>query len=123
MIDLAMPRDIEPAVRKLDGVYLYDLDSLQSLAERTLAVRKQESEKCHQLIVLHVQDFQLWIERSQSSNFPSMVVGLPGVIEITSESYLRSKSDAMSIMADQASPLQKQRNKSAQWSITRSITD
>ena len=78
MIDLAMPRDIDPAVRKLDGVYLYDLDSLQSMAERTLALRKQESEKCHQLIEHHVQDFQLWIKRTQSSNFPSMVVELPG---------------------------------------------
>jgi glutamyl-tRNA reductase len=78
MIDLAMPRDIDPAVHKLDGVYLYDLDSLQSMAERTLAARKQESEKCHQLIEHHVQDFQLWIERTQSSNFPSMVVDLPG---------------------------------------------
>ena len=76
MIDLAMPRDIEPAVGNLDGVYLYDLDSLQSMAERTLAVRKQESVKCHQLIEHHVQDFQLWIERTQSSNFPSMVVEL-----------------------------------------------
>src|SRR6201997_4368788 len=37
MIDLAMPRDIDPAVQKLDGVYLYDLDSLQRIAERTLA--------------------------------------------------------------------------------------
>src|SRR3984957_50007 len=63
MIDLAMPRDIDPAVRKLDDVYLYDLDSLQGMAERTLAVRKQESVKCHQLIEHHVEDFQLWIER------------------------------------------------------------
>jgi glutamyl-tRNA reductase len=30
MIDLAMPRDIDPAVHKFGGVYLYDLDSLQS---------------------------------------------------------------------------------------------
>ena len=78
MIDLAMPRDIDPAVYKLDGVYLYDLDSLQSMAERTLVARKHESEKCHQLIELHVQDFQLWIERTQSSNFPSIVIGLLG---------------------------------------------
>ena len=70
MIDLAMPRDIDPAVHKLGGVYLYDLDSLQSMAERTLVLRKQESEKCHQLIEHHVQDFQLWIERTHSSNFP-----------------------------------------------------
>ena len=76
MIDLAMPRDIDPAVRKLDGVYLYDLDSLRSMAERTLAVRKQESEKCHELIKEHVQDFQQWIEHTQSSNFPSIGVAL-----------------------------------------------
>jgi glutamyl-tRNA reductase len=74
MIDLAMPRDIDPAVRKLDGVYLYDLDSLQGMTERTLTVRKQESVKCHQVIEHHVQDFQRWIERTQSSNFPSIIV-------------------------------------------------
>ena len=78
MIDLAMPRDIDPAVHNLDGVYLYDLDSLQNIADRSLALRKQESEKCHQLIEHHVQDFQLWIERTQSSDFPSIVVELPG---------------------------------------------
>jgi glutamyl-tRNA reductase len=72
MIDLAMPRDIDPAVQKLDGVYLYDLDSLQSIAERTLAVRKQESEKCIQLIEHHVQEFQSWMEHSQALNFPSI---------------------------------------------------
>jgi glutamyl-tRNA reductase len=73
MIDLAMPRDIDPAVQKLDGVYLYDLDSLQSIAERTLAVRKQESEKCFQLIERHVHEFQSWMERSRTFNFPSIV--------------------------------------------------
>jgi glutamyl-tRNA reductase len=75
LIDLAMPRDIDPAVQKLDGVYLYDLDSLQSMAKRTLAVRQRESEKCHQLFEHHVQDFQRWIERTQSSNLPSTVRG------------------------------------------------
>ena len=73
MIDLAIPRDIDPAVEKLDGVYLYDLDSLQSIAERTLAFRKQESEKCFELIENHVQEFQSWMERSQTLNFPSVV--------------------------------------------------
>src|ERR1700722_14059169 len=77
MIDLAIPRDIDPAVHKFDSVYLYDLDSLQSMAERTLTIRKQESAKCQQLIEHHVQDFQLWMERAQSSNFSSMVVELP----------------------------------------------
>jgi glutamyl-tRNA reductase len=77
MIDLAMPRDIDPAVCKVVGVYLYDLDSLQRMAERTLAVRKQESEKCHQLIEHHVEDFEMSIERAQSSDFSSIIVELP----------------------------------------------
>ena len=86
MIDLAMPRDIDPDVRKLDGAYLYDLDSLQSITEQTLALRKQESEKCHQLIEHHVQDFQLWMERTQSSNFPSIVAKLQeGMMRTNSE--------------------------------------
>jgi glutamyl-tRNA reductase len=81
LIDLAMPRDIDPAVQKLEGVYLYDLDSLQRIAERTLAVRKQESERCYQLIDRHIQEFQLWRERAQAldlispyrSNCPRLV--------------------------------------------------
>jgi glutamyl-tRNA reductase len=78
MIDLGMPRDIDPAFHKLDDVYLYDLDSLQGMAERTLSLRKQESAKCHQLIEHHVHDFQRWIEQAPSSNFPSMILALPG---------------------------------------------
>src|SRR6266403_893833 len=77
MIDLAMPRDIDPAVNKLDGVYLYDLDSLRAIAERTLEVRRQEAESCHRLIEHHVQDFQLWIERTQPASFPPVAIQLP----------------------------------------------
>jgi glutamyl-tRNA reductase len=72
MIDLAMPRDIDPAVQSWT-VYLYDLDSLQSIADRTLAFRKQESEKCFQLIERHVHEFQSWMERSRTFNSPSIV--------------------------------------------------
>jgi glutamyl-tRNA reductase len=72
MIDLAVPRDIDPAVQNLDGVYLYDLDSLRAMAERTLSVRKQESEKCGQMIEHHVQKFQVWLGEAPEFSFPSM---------------------------------------------------
>jgi glutamyl-tRNA reductase len=78
MIDLAMPRDIDPVFHHSDGVYLYDLDSLHAVAERTLSLRKRESAKCRQLIEYHVEDFQRWLERTQSTNFSSMIVALPG---------------------------------------------
>jgi glutamyl-tRNA reductase len=59
-------------------VYLYDLDSLQSIAKQTLAVRQQESEKCLQLIERHVEGFQLWVERA-SYQISQSLVELPGV--------------------------------------------
>lgn len=41
LVDLAVPRDIEPKVETLDGVYLYGVDDLQSVIEENLAQRRQ----------------------------------------------------------------------------------
>ena len=63
IIDLAMPRDVDPAVHEMDGVYVYDLDSLQAIAARTLETRKKEAEACDSLIEKHVHDFEIWLNR------------------------------------------------------------
>ncbi len=63
IIDLAMPRDVDPAVHEMDGVYVYDLDSLQAIAGRTLEARKKEAEACDGLIEKHVHDFETWFNR------------------------------------------------------------
>jgi glutamyl-tRNA reductase len=63
IIDLAMPRDVDPAVHDMDGVYVYDLDSLRAIAGRTLEARKKEAEACHDLIEKHVNDFETWLNR------------------------------------------------------------
>ncbi|HAB43232.1 MAG TPA: glutamyl-tRNA reductase [Acinetobacter sp.] len=41
LVDLAVPRDIDPKVEKLDGVYLYGVDDLQSVIDENLAQRRQ----------------------------------------------------------------------------------
>lgn len=41
MVDLAVPRDIDPKVESLDGVYLYGVDDLQSVIDENLAQRRQ----------------------------------------------------------------------------------
>jgi len=64
IIDLAMPRDVEPAVHDLDGVFVYDLDSLQAIADRTLEARRKELDACDGLIEKHVRDFQMWLNRA-----------------------------------------------------------
>lgn len=56
-IDLAVPRDIEPAVNGLEGVYLYDIDSLQAIADQSMASRRQEIAVCEEMIERHVADF------------------------------------------------------------------
>lgn len=60
-IDLAVPRDIDPEVNALDGVYLYDIDSLQSIASQSMEIRRGELALCQQLIDKHVVEFAAWM--------------------------------------------------------------
>jgi glutamyl-tRNA reductase len=60
-IDLAVPRDFEPSVNDLEGVYLYDIDSLQQIADDSMAVRRQEITICEQIIERHVNEFSEWL--------------------------------------------------------------
>ncbi|HEX8311238.1 MAG TPA: glutamyl-tRNA reductase, partial [Chthoniobacteraceae bacterium] len=61
-IDLAVPRDIEPAVNDLEGVYLYDIDSLQAIADHSMNIRRQELVLCEEMIERHVAEFTGWLE-------------------------------------------------------------
>ncbi len=60
-IDLAVPRDIEPAVNDLDGVYLYDIDALQKIAEKSKSDRRQELAVCETMIERHAVEFGEWL--------------------------------------------------------------
>jgi glutamyl-tRNA reductase len=75
IIDIAVPRDVDPKVNELDGVYLYDIDSLQSVAEQSLALRRQQIAAAETIIAEHVADFLDSIARglnraSQTSEHP-----------------------------------------------------
>jgi glutamyl-tRNA reductase len=56
-VDIAVPRDVDPAVNKLDGVFLYDIDDLQSVASSNLATRSKEAEKAEQIVAAEVERF------------------------------------------------------------------
>ncbi|HSV61909.1 MAG TPA: glutamyl-tRNA reductase [Chthoniobacterales bacterium] len=57
IIDIAVPRDVAPDVNDMEGVYLYDIDSLQSIAEQSLALRRQQISAAEKIIAEHVADF------------------------------------------------------------------
>jgi glutamyl-tRNA reductase len=63
IIDIAVPRDVAPDVNALDGVYLYDIDSLQSIAEQSLALRREQMAVAEQIISKHVAEFDELIAR------------------------------------------------------------
>ena len=70
IIDIAVPRDVAPDVNELEGVYLYDMDSLQSLAEQSLALRRQQIAAGEEIIAQHVAEF--------TSRYPaSTITSLP----------------------------------------------
>jgi len=50
LIDIAVPRDIEPEVNFLENVYLYNIDDLQAIADDYLKQRKEEIARCEQII-------------------------------------------------------------------------
>jgi len=60
LIDIAVPRDIDPAVRKIGGVFLYDLDDLKTVAEANLRERLKESAAAEALVEREVREFLDW---------------------------------------------------------------
>jgi glutamyl-tRNA reductase len=50
LIDIAVPRDIDPAVNALENVYLYNVDDLQSIADEYLKLRHEEVVRCEKII-------------------------------------------------------------------------
>ena len=50
LIDIAVPRDIEPEVNFLENVYLYNIDDLQAIADDYLKQRREEIVRCESII-------------------------------------------------------------------------
>jgi glutamyl-tRNA reductase len=61
LIDIAVPRDIEPAVRDIQGITLYDMDDLQRAVDRKLSVQEAEARKARSLIDQDVEGFERWL--------------------------------------------------------------
>jgi glutamyl-tRNA reductase len=61
LIDLAVPRDIDPACARMDGVALYDIDSLQAVVARNREVRESERRSAETIVEAEIQRFASWM--------------------------------------------------------------
>jgi glutamyl-tRNA reductase len=60
LIDLAVPRDLDPAIHELDGCYLYDIDDLEAIVSETLAGRRSEAVRAEALVAAEAEKFHEW---------------------------------------------------------------
>jgi glutamyl-tRNA reductase len=58
IIDIAVPRDVDPKVNRLDGIFLYDIDDLQSVAASNLVDRGREAERAEAIILEETERFR-----------------------------------------------------------------
>lgn len=66
LIDIGVPRNVDPAVHKLDSAYLYDLDDLQEVAAANEKERRRESERAERIVYEEREQFEGWMVALQA---------------------------------------------------------
>ena len=62
MIDIAVPRDLDPAIGEISNVFLYDIDDLEGIVESNMAMRRAEAIKIERMIREEMEVFQQWLK-------------------------------------------------------------
>ena len=73
LIDIAVPRNIEPAVNELDNVFLYDIDDLQQVVERNVQSRAKIAEQAEEIIA---EEVERMMERLKAREIAPTIVSL-----------------------------------------------
>jgi glutamyl-tRNA reductase len=85
-IDIAVPRDVDPAMGKLEGVFVYDIDDLQAVAAAHMAERGRVASDAESLIAREVERFQ---QRQRTVNVAPAIVALQQQAEEIRKAELR----------------------------------
>jgi len=62
MIDIAVPRDIDPRVEEIPNVYLYDIDDLKNVLDENLKTRRESAEKAEEIVLQGEKNFLRWLD-------------------------------------------------------------
>lgn len=95
MVDIAVPRDLDPKIAELEGVFLYDIDDLANIVEANLQERKKAAEKIMLMIEKEIVDFKQWLN----------LLGVVPVISALREKALLIQSETMNSMERKLSHL------------------
>lgn len=67
LIDIAVPRDLDPGLNDLDNVYLYDIDDLQQVVETNKGQRRKEADRAERIVGEEVIKFLQWLDNMESA--------------------------------------------------------
>ena len=102
VIDIAVPRDVDPEVGGLDQVFLYNIDDLQTIVKENLARRSSEVERAEVIVREEVNRFRAWM---QSREVVPTVVALRERFEAIRQAELqRLEPKLASLLARGARP-------------------
>lgn len=90
IIDIAVPRDVDPNVNTLDNVYLYDVDDLQGVVDTNLQERKRAAEAAVSMIEDEVVSFDRWVESLKIS--PTIVALRESLLEVGDQEFEKFRS-------------------------------
>ena len=97
LVDLAVPRDVDPAVAGMAGVELYTLDDLRQIVEQTLTQRSAELPSAYSLIRSEVARFTRWLNRREMA---AAVGGLAEDIEDACAAELERALERLSALSE-----------------------
>jgi glutamyl-tRNA reductase len=99
LIDIAVPRNIEPTVNKLDNVFLYDIDDLQKVVETNLAGRMHSAEDAEAIIR---EEVDRMMQRLKTREVVPLIVGLQEQLEnVRAAELLRMRGKLGSLTPEQ----------------------
>lgn len=67
LIDIAVPRDLDPEINDLDNVYLFDIDDLQNVIEVNKFERRKEADKAERIVKEETLKFMQWLENFEAT--------------------------------------------------------
>jgi glutamyl-tRNA reductase len=102
LIDIAVPRNIEPAVNDLDNVFLYDIDDLQKVVDTNLRGRLDEAAEADKIVTEEVERLEASLRTRQ---VVPLIVGLQEQLELMRAAEverMRSKLGALTPQQEEA---------------------
>ncbi|WP_027963573.1 glutamyl-tRNA reductase [Halalkalibacillus halophilus] len=61
MVDIAVPRNVDPAIERLDDTFLYDIDDLQGIVDQNIDERREAANEIRKMIVKEMKAFEEWL--------------------------------------------------------------